>query len=95
MKTPAGFAWRRFFFTPHGGKRARSNPRWHLAGKNSALKLPRIVFRIENASDGDPAWGVLAQPDQSTDGVVLTSVAFAKGELNCDPVGNGFVLSTA
>ena len=40
----------------------------------------RIVFRIENASDGSLR-GVLYQPDQSTDGVVLTSVAFAKGEL--------------
>lgn len=49
-------------------------------GKLDIASKFRIVFRIEKSDDGSLR-GVLYQPDESADGIVLSSVTFANGEL--------------
>jgi hypothetical protein len=50
-------------------------------GKLPAPSNFRVVFRIQSANDGF-LHGVLYQPDQSVEGIVLSTVTFADSELN-------------
>lgn len=50
-------------------------------GKMQTASGFRIVFRFESANDG-ALRGVLYQPDQSVEGIVLSNVTFGDGELS-------------